>query len=458
MSELPLTIVAYTGDGATTDRTIPFSYDDPSEVQVLVDGVETEFTLPSASIVRISPAPETGARILIRKNTAREYPIAWQSSAMIKGGDLNTVARTAIDIGIEAKDRADVALDTASGLQEQIDEKADDAAVTAALAGKADSSHTHTTSDVTGLDAALAAKANSSDVTTALAAKANTADLGDLATKNKVAVTDLDTTGTRDGTKYLRDDGAWVTPAGGGGGGGGDMLGSNNLAEITDAAAARTNIGAASAADLDAAEAAIDALDSALAAKANSSDVTTALAGKANSTHTHAQSDITNLTTDLAAKVATSLTISTSGLASGGGDLSANRTINVPAEDAAGFRTGTATNEALTAGGVYSAAAIVTLTDASTIAVNMATFINAQVTLGGNRTLGNPTNPKVGQTGTIDVIQDDTGGRTLAFGSNWKSVGGEAPEIDTTAGAVTALHYRVRSSTFIEVAASAGLA
>jgi hypothetical protein len=45
--------------------------------------------------------------------------------------------------------------------------------------------------------------------------------------------------------------------------------------------------------------------------------------------HTHAQADVTNLTTDLAAKTPTSRTISTTAPLSGGGDLSANRTLTV---------------------------------------------------------------------------------------------------------------------------------
>lgn len=47
---------------------------------------------------------------------------------------------------------------------------------------------------------------------------------------------------------------------------------------------------------------------SALAAKADSSAVTTALSGKANSSHSHAQSDITNLVTDLSGKASSSHT------------------------------------------------------------------------------------------------------------------------------------------------------
>lgn len=39
----------------------------------------------------------------------------------------------------------------------------------------------------------------------------------------KLKIRQLLTTGTPDGTKFLRDDGAWADPGGGGGGGGGDL-------------------------------------------------------------------------------------------------------------------------------------------------------------------------------------------------------------------------------------------
>lgn len=51
--------------------------------------------------------------------------------------------------------------------------------------------------------------------------------------------------------------------------------------------------------------------------------------GAAATSHTHAQSDITDLTTDLAAKAAAAITITAGTGLSGGGDLSANRTIDL---------------------------------------------------------------------------------------------------------------------------------
>lgn len=115
---------------------------------------------------------------------------------------------------------------------------------------------------------------------------------------------------------------------------------------------------------------------------------------------------------------------------------------------AADLRLGTSYIAGMSPGAIYDALAEVSLTDAATIAVDMSTFVNATVTLGGNRTLGNPTNPKPGQTGRISVIQDGTGNRTLAMGSNWKRSGG-APTFSTAAGAIDIIEYDVRNSSYI---------
>jgi hypothetical protein len=105
--------------------------------------------------------------------------------------------------------------------------------------------------------------------------------------------------------------------------------------------------------------------------------------------------------------------------------------------------------KALSTDKVWSAADTVALTDAATVAVDMSTGINFSVTLGGNRTLGNPSNTTNGKTGVIYITQDGTGSRTLAYSSNWKFAGGTAPVLSTTAGAVDMLFYQVQSSTRI---------
>lgn len=93
--------------------------------------------------------------------------------------------------------------------------------------------------------------------------------------------------------------------------------------------------------------------------------------------------------------------------------------------------------------------AISALTDGATITPDFAVANNFSVTLGGNRTLANPSNLTAGQSGVIVVTQDGTGSRTLAYGSYWKFAGGTAPTLTTTASAVDVIAYYVESSTRI---------
>lgn len=61
--------------------------------------------------------------------------------------------------------------------------------------------------------------------------------------------------------------------------------------------------------------------------------------------------------------------------------------------------------------------ASVALTDATTIATDASLGNYFRVTLGGNRTLGNPTNMVDGQKCIWELIQDGTGSRTITLGS-----------------------------------------
>ena len=93
---------------------------------------------------------------------------------------------------------------------------------------------------------------------------------------------------------------------------------------------------------------------------------------------------------------------------------------------------------------------ITALTDGTTITPDFAVTNNYSVTLGGNRTLANPTNITAGQSGAIFITQDGTGSRTLAFGSYWDFPAGTAPTLTTTANAVDLLVYTVRTTTSIQ--------
>lgn len=93
--------------------------------------------------------------------------------------------------------------------------------------------------------------------------------------------------------------------------------------------------------------------------------------------------------------------------------------------------------------------AVVALTDGATITPDFSAANNFSVTLGGSRTLANPTNLVAGQSGVIKITQDATGSRTLAFGSYWDFAAGVAPVLTTTTNAVDILAYYVDSTTNI---------
>lgn len=109
--------------------------------------------------------------------------------------------------------------------------------------------------------------------------------------------------------------------------------------------------------------------------------------------------------------------------------------------------TGSSSTKIVTPKKVWDAAVTVALVDGANIAIDGNTGVNFKVTLGGNRTLDNPTNMKTGQSGIIIVTQDATGSRTLAYGSNWRFPGGAASGgvLSTTANAIDVISYYVRS-------------
>ena len=94
---------------------------------------------------------------------------------------------------------------------------------------------------------------------------------------------------------------------------------------------------------------------------------------------------------------------------------------------------------------------VVSLTDATSIALDMSTGNHFAVTLGGNRTLQNPTNAVAGQVGHIYVYQDGTGSRTLSFGDSYRFVKGIAPTMTTSISSTDMLVFSVRGVSAIDV-------
>jgi|TARA_Y100001951_G_scaffold49058_1_gene38675 hypothetical protein len=93
---------------------------------------------------------------------------------------------------------------------------------------------------------------------------------------------------------------------------------------------------------------------------------------------------------------------------------------------------------------------ITTLTDAASIAIDFDDGNLFLVTLGGNRTLAAPSNATAGQTGSIYVVQDGTGSRTLGYNAVYQFPSGSVPVATTTTSGVDLIIYSARSATVID--------
>ena len=158
----------------------------------------------------------------------------------------------------------------------------------------------------------------------------------------------------------------------------------------------------------------------------------------------------TAFVTTAVAAVNTDLVNDTTPQLGGNLDVNGNQIVSVSNGDISIQPNGTGTVEVKRA-----SSALNTLTDAATIAVDLSLANNHTVTLGDNRTLGNPTNAEPGQTGSIFIVQDGTGGRTLTPAANWHfAKGGAHPTFSTAANAVDRIDYIVRTSTSIHCVAT----
>lgn len=150
-----------------------------------------------------------------------------------------------------------------------------------------------------------------------------------------------------------------------------------------------------------------------------------------------------------ASLVPSSRSISAGSGLTGGGTLSANRTLSLLVATVAQFRAAQTGTYALTAKNVWDGAAEVPLGSTGNVTPNFSTFINGFIGLTANRVLNNPSNVKPGQTGWIRVKQNATGGLTLSYGSTYKFIGGEVPILSTDPNAEDVFFYVCLSTTRI---------
>ena len=82
-------------------------------------------------------------------------------------------------------------------------------------------------------------------------------------------------------------------------------------------------------------------------------------------------------------------------------------------------------------------------TNTGSVTLDFAANQNFVLTLTGNVTLANPSTEQVGQSGFITFIQDGTGGRTVALGTNYETAGGAGLTLTSTASATDIVPYVV---------------
>ena len=102
------------------------------------------------------------------------------------------------------------------------------------------------------------------------------------------------------------------------------------------------------------------------------------------------------------------------------------------------------------AGGTLTGA-VMTATDTDTsntgsIRLNFSTNQNFVLTLTGNVTLANPSTEAIGQSGFIAFIQDGTGSRTVALGTDYETAGAAGLTLTSTASATDLVPYLVVAS------------
>ena len=106
----------------------------------------------------------------------------------------------------------------------------------------------------------------------------------------------------------------------------------------------------------------------------------------------------------------------------------------------------------------HSESIVTALTSASTVTIDFSLSNHFSCTMGHNIAFANPSTESVGQSGTIVLTQDGTGGRTASWGSQFLWAGGTAPTLSTAANAVDRIDYFVAAADKIHCVASLGMA
>lgn len=115
------TIAIYTGNGTTTDFTVPFDYLSKHFVRVSVDNslltggdygdTSKDYYFLDKTTVRLNTPPESGAEVVIRRYTpATNRVVSFKDASILKASDLDVSSIQTIHIAEEARDSIDDAI------------------------------------------------------------------------------------------------------------------------------------------------------------------------------------------------------------------------------------------------------------------------------------------------------------------------------------------------------------
>lgn len=96
----------YTGDGATTQYVVPFSFLSRDDITFTVAGVAATYTWISDGLVTATTAPGAGTRVVIRRVTPGDPIVNFTNGALLAEADLDTAKLQAMYLAQEADFRA----------------------------------------------------------------------------------------------------------------------------------------------------------------------------------------------------------------------------------------------------------------------------------------------------------------------------------------------------------------
>lgn len=182
---------------------------------------QTAAEAAASSAATALPVGGSTGQSLVKLSSADRH-VGWATvSGGGGGGAVTSVAGKTGDVNLVKGDVGLGSVDNTSDANKPVS-----TAQAAAIAGKANASHTHSVSDVSGLQAALDSKAG-------LNATVNASQIN---SGSGVIVPARLGTGTPSGSNFLRGDGAWAVPPGGGSGGAVDSVNGQTGEVVLDAA------------------------------------------------------------------------------------------------------------------------------------------------------------------------------------------------------------------------------